>query len=266
VTALRNIAAIFGKEWRHYFGSPIAWVALAMWTLLFGFFFNFSLSYFLEMSARAAQQQMEYGGGGGMKVSINDYLIRSVLQNMAVVSLFVLPMLTMRLFAEEKRQGTLELLATSPITNLQIVMGKFVAAAALYLLMILAGLVNVALIWVYASNPPEWRPVLTGGLALFLVGLSFIALGLFLSTLTRNQIVAGILGFGLALVFWIFSWFDQPTASAWEKLIAYLGVTTHMDDMAKGVIDLKDVVFYLSVVVFGIFLTHQSVESQRWRA
>jgi len=264
VTALRNVAAIVGKEWRHYFGSPIAWVALAMWTLLFGFFFNFGLSYFLDMSMRTAQQGMEYGGG--MKLSLNDHLIRAVLQNMAVVSLFVLPMLTMRLFAEEKRQGTIELLATSPITSLQVVMGKFLAAAGLYALMILAGLVNVALIWAYASNPPEWRPVLTGALALFLVGLSFIALGLFLSTLTRNQIVAGILGFGLALVFWIFSWFDQPTAATWEKVVAYLGVTTHMDDMAKGVIDLKDVVFYLSVIAFGVFAAHQSVESQRWRA
>jgi ABC-2 type transport system permease protein len=265
VTALRNVAAIVAKEWRHYFGSPIAWVALAMWTLLFGLFFNFGLTYFLEMSMRVAQQGMEMGGGG-MKLSLHDYLIRPVLQNMAVVSLFVLPMLTMRLFAEEKRQGTIELLATSPITNLQIVVGKFLAASALYLVMVLAGLVNVALIWTYASNAPEWKPVLTGTLALVLVGMSFIALGLFLSTLTRNQIVAGILGFGLALVLWVFSWFDQPAAGAVEKVVAYLGVTTHMDDLVKGVLDLKDVVFYLSVIGFGIFLAQQSVESQRWRA
>jgi ABC-2 type transport system permease protein len=265
VTAIRNVAAIVQKEWHHYFGSPIAWVALAMWALLFGLFFNFGLTYFLEMSMRVAQQGMQYGGGA-MKLSLNDHLIRPVIQNMAVVALFVLPMLTMRLFAEEKRQGTIELLATSPITNLQVVMGKFLAAAGLFVLMILASLVNVALIWTYASNPPEWKPVLTGALALLLVGLSFIALGLFLSTLTRNQIIAGILGFGLALVFWIFAWFDQPMASSWEKVLAYLGVTTHMEDMAKGVLDLKDVVFYLSVVVFGIFLAHQSVESQRWRA
>jgi ABC-2 type transport system permease protein len=264
VTAIRNVSAIVGKEWRHYFGSPIAWVALAMWALLFGFFFNFGLRYFLDMSMRVAQQGMEFGGG--MKLSLNDYLIRPVMQNMAVVALFVLPMLTMRLFAEEKRQGTIELLATSPITNLQIVIGKFLAAAGLYLLMILAGLVNVALMWFYASSTPEWKPVLTATLALYLVGLSFIALGLFLSTLTRNQIIAGILGFGLGLVFWIFSWFDQPTAATWEKVLAYLGVTTHMEDMAKGVVDLKDLVYYLSVVVFGLFLAHQSVESQRWRA
>jgi ABC-2 type transport system permease protein len=189
-----------------------------------------------------------------------------VLQNMAVVALFVLPMLTMRLYAEERRQGTIELLATSPITDWQIVIGKFLGALALYALMIVTTLLNVSLLWVFASSPPEWKPVLTGALALLLVGASFIALGLFLSTLTRNQIIAGILGFGLALVFWIFSWFDQPTASAWQKVVAYLGITNHMEDMAKGVVDLKDVVFYLSFVGFGLFLAEQSVESQRWRA
>lgn len=265
MTSLRNVAAIVGKEWRHYFASPIAWVALAMWALLFGLFFYFSLDYYVQMSMRSAQQGMEMGGGGP-RLSLHDNLIRHVLQNMAVVSLFVLPMLTMRLYAEEKRQGTIELLATSPLTNLQVVLGKFLAAAGLYLTMILAGLLNVALMWAYAPSPPEWKPVLTGVLALLLVGMSFIALGLFLSTLTRNQIVAGILGFGLALVFWIFSWFDQPTAGTLEKLVAYLGVTTHMDDLAKGVIDAKDLLFYLSVIAFGIFAAHQSVESQRWRA
>jgi ABC-2 type transport system permease protein len=263
VTALRNVAAIVEKEWRHYFGSPIAWVALTMWTLLFGFFHYFALDYFVQRSM-AMSSQMEFGGGP--KLSMNEFLIRPVLQNMAVVALFILPMLTMRLYAEEKRQGTIELLATSPLTDLQIMLGKFLAAVGLYGLMILAGLVNLALLWHYAATPPEWKPVLSGVLALLLVGASFISLGLFLSTLTRNQIIAGILGFGLALVFWIFSWFDQPTATETQKLVAYLGVTNHMEDMAKGVVDLKDLVFYASFILFGLFLAHQSAESQRWRA
>jgi len=263
VTALRNIAAILEKEWRHYFGSPIAYVALCMWTLLFGFFYNFAVEFFLRQSMMMAQQ-MEFGGGP--KLSMNEYLIRPVIQNMAVVALFVLPMLTMRLFAEEKRTGTIELLATSPITDWQIVLGKFLGALALYVVMIAVAMINVALLWYFSTSPPEWKPVVTGALALLLVGASFISLGLFLSTLTRNQIVAGILGFGLALVFWIFSWFDQPTAGSLGKVVAYLGITNHMENMAKGVVDLKDVVFYLSFIAFGLFLAQQSVESQRWRA
>jgi ABC-2 type transport system permease protein len=207
---------------------------------------------------------MEYGGG--MKLSINEYLIRPLFHNMAVVALFVAPMLTMRLFAEEKRQGTMELLATSPVSDLQVVMGKFLAAAGLYALMILAGLLNVAGVWIYASSPPEWKPVLTGALGIFLLGCCFLAMGTFVSTLTKNQIVAGILSFCLFLGMWTLGWADDPMGGAVSKVVAYLGVTTHLEDLVKGVVDLKDLVFYLSVVTFGLFLAHQSVESQRWRA
>jgi len=266
VTALRNVAAIVQKEWHHYFASPIAWVALFVWTMLFGIFFYFGFTFFLEQSMRVAQQGMQYPGGAGMKLSLNEYLIRPVMQNMAVVALFIAPMLTMRLFAEEKRQGTIELLATSPVSDLQVVLGKFFAASGLYLLLILAGLVNVALIWTYAENPPEWRPVVTGALGLFLLGSSFLAMGTFVSTLTRNQIVAGILSFCLFLGMWTLGWADSPTAGPVLQVVAYLGVTSHLEDLVKGVLDLKDIVFYLSVITFGIFLAHQSVESQRWRA
>src|SRR5215510_12964234 len=133
--------------------------------MLFGIFFYFSFSFFLEQSMRIAQQGMEYGGGG-MKISLNEYLIRPVMHNMAVVALFLAPMLTMRLFAEENREGTIELLATSPISDLQIVLGKFFAAVGLYALMILAGLVNLVVLWRYASAAPEWKPVASGALAL----------------------------------------------------------------------------------------------------
>ena len=264
MTALRNITAIVAKEWRHYFGSPIAWVALFVWTMLFGIFFYFSFDFFLRQSMQIAQQGMEYGGG--MKISLNEYLIRPLFHNMAVVALFLAPMLTMRLFAEEKRQGTIELLATSPITDWQVVIGKFLAAAGLLALMILAGLVNVAGIWIYASSSPEWKPVVTGALGLLLLGSCFLAMGTFVSTLTRNQIVAGILSFCLFLGMWTLGWADDPTAGPVMKAVAYLGVTTHLEDLVKGVVDLKDVVFYLSVIGFGLFLAHQSVESQRWRA
>jgi len=264
VTALRNVWALVEKEWRHYFGSPIAWVALFVWTMLFGIFFYFAFDYFLEASMRASQQGMEMGGG--MKLSLNEYLIRPVFHNMAVVALFVAPMLTMRLFAEEKRQGTIELLSTAPLTDGQIVIGKFLAASGLYALMILSGLLNVVLVFFYASSPPEWKPILTGATALFLLGGCFLALGTFVSTLTRNQIVAGILSFCLFLGIWTLGWADDPMAGPVMKAVAYLGVTTHMEDMVKGVLDLKDLVFYLSFIGFGLFLAHQSVESQRWRA
>ena len=262
MSSLRNIAAITGKEWRHYFGSPIAYVALCIWTLLFGGFYLLVMNRFIVYSLRAGMSEM----GGGPKLSLNDWVISGVLHNMAVVTLFITPMLTVRLFAEEKRQGTIELLETSPITSWQIILGKFFGAVLLFLLMIAASLVNFALLWHYATTPPEWKPVATGVLALLLVGSCFIALGLFVSTLTRNQIVAGTLTFGLLLGIWILGWMDDPSAGPVAKALAYLGLLTHLEDLMKGVIDLKDLVFYVSFIVFGLFLAHQSVESQRWRA
>jgi len=263
VNAIRNVQAIVEKEWRHYFGSPIAWVALFVWTLLFGIFFYFAFTFFLRQSMMASQQM---GMGGGPKLSLNEYLIRPVIHNMAVVALFIAPMLTMRLFAEEKRQGTIELLATSPLTDLQIVLGKFLAAVGLYALMILSGLANLLLVWQFATVAPEWKPVATGALALLLFGSCFLSLGLFVSNLTKNQIVAGILSFCLFLGIWTLGWAEDPAAGPVAKVVAYLGVTTHMEDMVKGVLDLKDIVFYLSFIGFGLFLAHQSVQSQRWRA
>jgi ABC-2 type transport system permease protein len=185
---------------------------------------------------------------------------------MAVVALFITPMLTMRLVAEEKRQGTLELLSTAPITGLQIILGKFLGALSLYAAMIGAGLLNFAVLWAYATVPPEWKPLATGALALLLVGACFIAIGLFVSTLTRNQIVAGTLTFGILLGFWVLGWMEDPSAGPVTKVLAYLGLLTHLEELMKGVLDLKDIVFYLSVTFLGLFLAHQSMESQRWRA
>jgi ABC-2 type transport system permease protein len=218
--------------------------------------------FFLQRSMMSSG--MEFGGAP--KMSLNEMLIRPVLHNMAVVALFITPMLTMRLFAEEKRQGTIELLATSPLTDLQIVIGKFLAATGLFGLMILAGFLNLAVLWRFAATPPEWKPLLTGFLALLLFGASFISIGLFLSTVTRNQIVAGILSFCAFLGMWVLGWAEDPAAGPLMKVVAYMGVTNHLEDMIKGVLDLKDVVFYLSAIVLGLFLAHQSVESQRWRA
>jgi ABC-2 type transport system permease protein len=258
---LRNIAALVEKEWRHYFGSPIAYTALFVWVLLFGIFYTFMFTYFLTQSVAGQQAQF-----GAEPLSLNEFVIAPTLQNMAVVVLFVAPMLTMRLFAEEKRQGTLELLGTSPLTDTQIVLGKFIAAVSLYALMILAGMLNFLLLWAHATTPPEWKPLVTAAVGLLLMGSCFISLGTFISTLTRNQVVAATLSFALFLGIWSLSWLDEPSASASMKLIAYLGVTTHMESFMTGVLDLKDLVFYLTFIGFGLFLAHRSIESQRWRA
>jgi len=258
MNAVNNVAAIVQKEWKHYFGSPIAYVVLFVWTFLFGAFFSFGVFWFAQQSARMSE---EMG-----RASINDHLIRGLLQNMSVVAMFITPMITMRLFAEEKRQGTMELLSTSPVTDLQIVLGKFVAALGLYTLMIAASLVNFVFLWLYSTPRPEWKPVASGALGLILLGACYIAIGTFLSNLTRNQMIAGILTFCVVLGLLVLSWADDPMGGPIKKTLAYMAVNTHLGDFLKGVVNLKDVVFYLTFAGFGVFLAHQSVASQRWRA
>lgn len=261
MTGLRNVGAIVSKEWRHYFSSPIAYVALVAWLLVFGGFFAVILRYFTLMSADP--QGMQFG----QKLSLNEIVFRSLLQNMGTVALFMTPMLTMRLFAEEKRQGTMELLSTAPLTDWQIVLGKFLGAWSVFLLMIALAFLNFVWIFRFATNPPEWKPLLSGALGLWLLSGAFIALGLFVSTLTRNQIVAAVITFSLLLLLLILGWTgDAPTASPMMRVLSRLGPTSHLEDMVKGVIDLKDIVYYVSFIVFGLVLTQQSLESQRWRA
>lgn len=260
MSTFTNIGAIVRKEWQHYFGSPIAYAALFTWNLLFGLFLASALTQFLEysMDPRAA-------AGGGPKPNINEWIFGWVLSNMTVVALFIAPMFSMRLFAEEQRQGTWELLATSPISDWQIVIGKFLGAASMYTLMVLTSLLNFVPIWHYAEPKPSWQLLGASVLAILLVGMCFIALGEFLSTLTKNQIIAGMLSFCVALVTWILSYFDNPMASPQLKVITYLSVLGHMEDMARGVIDTKDLVFYASFIGLALILTQQSVESRRWR-
>ena len=262
MTALRNIGNIVQKEWRQYFVSPIAYVALALWALVVGVFYFLRVGQFLQASQQMAMRPGPY------KPSINDWIIQGNFYDMAIIALFVMPMITMRLLAEEKRQGTIELLVTSPITDLEIILGKFFGALSLYGLMVLTAFVNFGLLWLYAEKGagPDWRPLFTGALGLLLLGGSFIAVGLFFSSLTRNQIVAGTVTFVVFLVFWVLSALERMGGGAVFQVLAYLGLMDHVRDMFRGVIDLKDVVFYLSFIVFGLFLAQQSMESHRWRA
>jgi ABC-2 type transport system permease protein len=196
-------------------------------------------------------------------VNVNQQMIRLLLQNTAVVILFVLPMVTMRCYAEEKRSGTMELLLTSPVTDFEILMGKFLGALALYGCMLAVTLVHMAILFRFGN--PDWRPIAAGYLGLLLLGGSFISVGLLMSSLTKNQIVAGMVTFGLVLLLWIVDWIGSFSGPTVESVVSYLSITGHLDDFAKGVIDTKHVIYYLSFITFGLFLTAKSVDSERWR-
>ena len=197
-------------------------------------------------------------------MSVNDYIIRPLLSNISVVGLFFIPMITMRLFAEEKRQGTIELLATSPIRDTEVILGKWLAALILYAVMLLFSAANFAFLFRYGN--PDWKPLVIGYLGLLLQAGGLLAVGTFISTLTRNQIIAGAATFGACLLLWVLEWVSGYETAAWAKVLAYLSVITHFDSFSKGVLDVKDAIYYVSLIFLGLFLTSRSMESLRWRS
>jgi ABC-2 type transport system permease protein len=255
---MRNVLVIFKKELKSYFASPIAYLLLGIFAVIFGFFFYSATRFFV---LQGMQMQMM---GRGMPMDVNDYVIRPLLGNASVIGLFLIPMITMRLFAEEKRTGTIELLMTSPVRDLEIVLGKWLAAVVLYASILGISAINIAIL--YGFGRPDLRPILVGYLGLLLQGGCLLAIGIFISTLTRNQIIAGGATFAVCLMLWVLDWVSAYDQSAWGKIISYLSVVTHFEPFSKGVIDSKDVIFYLSMIFFGLFLTSRSMESLRWRA
>lgn len=259
---MRNIWTIVRKELNSYFHSPIAYIVLAVFAVIFGYFFYSIVAIFVRQSMMASQYMEMYGQA--MHMNVNEMVIRPLLMNVSVISLFLVPMISMRLFAEEKRTGTIELLMTSPLTDLEIILGKFFAALILYAALLAITFVYFLLLFHYGN--PDWKPLISGYLGLLLLGGCFLALGILLSTLTRNQLVAGMLTFGLFLMLWVIDWVSDYSTGVVGQVASYLALTTHLENYAKGVIDLRDTVYYLSVIGLGLFLTARSVESVRWRA
>lgn len=255
---MRNVWTICQKELRSYFASPVAYLLLTMFGLIFGFFFWNMLGYFV---IQGMEMQMH---GQMVPMDVNEQVIRPLLSNVSVIGLFFIPMITMRLFAEEKRTGTIELLATSPIRDWEIILGKWVAAMVLYSGLLLFTALNFAFLFRYGN--PNWKPLAIGYLGLLLQAGALLAIGTFISTLTRNQIIAGAATFGVCLLLWVLEWVSGYESASWAQVLSYLSVITHFESFGRGVLDSKDAVFYLTVIFLGLFFTARSMESLRWRS
>ncbi len=249
---------LFKKEMRLYFGSPVAYVVFTFFLLISGWFFSQIFLFYSDISMRSFMQPQF-----GQNLSITDNVMRPLFTNMSVVLLFFIPMLTMRLFAEEKRAGTMELLLTYPVRDGEVLAGKFLAAAALYLLLLALTFLYPGLVAYFTRV--EWGPILTGYLGLVLVGSTFLAVGLLISSLTENQIVAGFGTFGVLLAFWVIGWGAEFAGGNLRTVLQYLSVTEHMDGFSRGLVDTKDLVYYGSAIVLALFLALRSLESKRWR-
>ena len=254
---MRNTLAIARKELRSYFASPIGYIAVGVFALLYGYFYVAMLDYFVRQSMQAGQF------GGPQAMNVNQMMIRPLLQNVTILLLFVMPMITMRAYAEEKRSGTIELLLTSPLSDAEIIVGKFLGALLLWCLMLAVSLIHLALL--YAYGRPEWKPIVTAYLGLVLMGGCFISVGLFISSLTKNQVVAAVVTFAVFLFLWIITWIGSFSGPTVDSVTQYLSIVDQFDDFAKGVIDTSHIIYYVSFIGFGLFLTAKSVDSERWR-
>ena len=255
---MRNVWIICEKEIRSYFVSPIAYLLLAMYSLIFGFFFWNMLGYFVMMGM---ESQMR---GQPMPMNVNEQVIRPLLSNVGVIGLFLIPIITMRLFAEEKRTGTIELLATSPIRDIELILGKWLAALFMYCSMLAFTALN--LIFIFRYGNPDWKPVAIGYLGMILQAGALLAIGTFISTLTKNQIIAAAVTFVVCLLLWVLDWSVGFETANWAKILSYLSITRHSESFSKGLLDTKDFVFYLSAIILGLFLTSRAMESLRWRS
>ena len=255
---MRNAWIICRKELHSYFVSPVAYLLLTMFGLIFGFFFWNALGVFviegMEMQMRGQMAPM----------NLNEQIIRPLLSNVAVIGLFFIPMITMRLFAEEKRSGTIELLATSPVRDLEIIVGKWLAAMMLYSCLLLFTALNFAFLFKYGN--PDWKPLAMGYLGLLLQAGALLAIGTFISTLTRNQIIAGAATFGVELLLWVVGWVGEYETAPWARVLSYISIITHFESFGRGVLNIKDAVFYVTVIFLGLFFTARSLESLRWRS
>jgi ABC-2 type transport system permease protein len=255
---MRNILAIAGKELRSLFVSPIAYVVLTGFLLLGGwFFFNLLFRFSYLLTIYTGMQNAE----AIQTLNLNEYVLAPLLQNLTIVLVIMVPLITMRAFAEEKRAGTYELLLTSPLSITEIVLGKLLGLLGFVGIMVaLTGI--YPLILLFYGNP-EPGPILAGYLGLFLLGAVFVSVGLLASALTENQIVAAVICFVVLLLLYVVSWPAETAGSGVGALLKYLSVVDHFGEMIKGIIDTRDIVYFLSLILLSLFLTHRAVEASR---
>lgn len=255
---MKNIVLIAGKELKSYFASPIAYLLMAAFGIIFGATFFSSVRFMMQ---QALQGQMM---GQQQPISVNDMVISPLLGFAGTITLFLIPMITMRLIAEEKRTGTMELLLTSPITDAELIIGKWVGGMLLYLCVLAMSALDFSMVFIWGK--PDLQPVLIAYLGLILQGGALLALGEWISAMTRNQIVAGGVTFFLFLFLYLLKFFFEFDNNWLAQGANYLAIVSHLDNFSKGLLSSKDVIFYFTMTFLGLFLTWQSLDSLRWRA
>ncbi len=256
---MTGVLAILRKELIVYFTTPIFYLTGFFFLVLGGYFFYSNILYYNLLSYQGAQNPHL-----ASYLTATQLVFRPLYGTLAVVFLMMVPLLTMRLLAEEKRSGTAELLFTFPLTDWAVILGKFLSALLIYaIFLVLTTLYPLSFAWV---GRVDWGVIVSAYLGLLLLGGACLALGLFASSLTENQIIAAVTAFALLLLFWLLGWQQEVASSGSARFLAALSTMEHFDTFARGVIDTKDLIYYLSFIYFFLFLTKRQLESRRWRA
>ncbi len=255
---MRGWWSVFRKEMYSMFASPIFYVVAFTFLVIAGYFFYSAVAYYNLISFQASQNP--YAGG---QLNVTDMVLRPLFMDLSIVLLLISPLLTMRVYAEERKAGTMELLFTLPLKDVSTLLAKFAAILAIFFV-ILMGTLPCVLLLQYISEP-NWKVIFSGYLGLTLLGGAFISIGVFTSSLTQNQIIAAVLAFGGLMMFWVIGWSKNLVGPAAAVLVDYLSLTKHFDSFAKGVLDVRDMLYYLVFTVFFLFLTLRQIESYRYR-
>jgi ABC-2 type transport system permease protein len=261
---MRNFFAILKKELHSLFTSPIAYVVLAVFFVVTGYFFFIITSNIISFAMQQMFRAQQFGGSMP-PLDVTSMITENYFGILSTILLFMIPMITMSVFAEEKKRGTIELLFTSPITNAQLILGKFGAVVVVLAIMLVPTVLNLILLYDYSDPKPPLAPILSGYVGAFLLGSSLLALGLFISSLTENQIVAAVLTWGVFIVLWVIDSIAGTGSTAANQVLGYLSVLNHYQDFSRGILDSQHVVFYLSAMFLGLFLTSVSLGSVKWR-
>ena len=257
---MRNAWAICRRELLSFFVSPVAYIVITGFLLLAAYFFFVLLAQFNGYLIQ--YQQMPFMSGGNQP-NLNQWVVEPYYHTLLVFLVFLVPVLTMRLLPEEKRRGTFELLATSPLSVGEIVFGKFLSVAFVIVTMMVL-MFAFPLILCYFGNP-EILPVVSGLLGMILCGLAFAALSMAASSFTDNQLVGVVVGIVLLLLLYVIHAFGQAMGSGFEPIFNALSPVMEIRDLIRGVISLKSVLYFLSLIAVGLFLSLRALEAHRWR-
>lgn len=253
-----RIFSVYKKELKSYFISPIAYVVILIFIIISGFIFYALSAYYSLISIRYSEYHYPY-----FTFSPNEMVARPLFHNMAITALFVLPLLTMRLFSEERRVGTIELLFTYPLKDSDIYWGKFLSCLTVFLIMTLIPSLYILILEKWVNF--DIGVIFNSYLGLILLGGSFISIGILISSLTESQVVSAVITFGISLIFWIIGWLSEIAGPKYSTFFDFISLYNHYENFPKGILDTRDLIFYLSICIFFSFLTLRVLISKKYR-